>query len=280
MEKLTILIPAYNEERYILETLKSIQKQTFQNFVCLIADNNSTDNTGKICIDFAKNDSRFIYHKQEKNIGSIKNIEFLMDMVQSEYIMLFSGHDVIEIDFLKELMGVITTNNDVSLVFCKALGINEKSVIIDNEFMHQSYDFTGDCLSRYIKSIQELGNCTIVQGIFRTSVLKNFELAYDTTGVDHILLSRILWFGKLFIVDKVLYKRRFFEHRESTSQERVSSTGEKTIDMNFFNMYKEYLKDFNKLYTGPEEFRTFLNSKILDILTRRFGISHLYKETK
>jgi hypothetical protein len=93
-------------------------------------------------------------------------------------------------------------------------------------------------------------------------------------------LSRILWFGKLFIVDKVLYKRRFFEHRESTSQERVSSTGEKTIDMNFFNMYKEYLKDFNKLYTGPEEFRAFLNSKILDILTRRFGISHLYKETK
>ena len=66
MSLLTILIPAYNEDKYILETLQSVKDQTFKDFNCIISDNASSDETARICQSFVKDEPRFQYIKQEK----------------------------------------------------------------------------------------------------------------------------------------------------------------------------------------------------------------------
>lgn len=58
-ELVSILIPVRNEEANIIDLLLSIQKQDYQDYEVLILDDNSTDNTYQICLDFAQNDSRF-----------------------------------------------------------------------------------------------------------------------------------------------------------------------------------------------------------------------------
>lgn len=277
MTKLTIMMPVYNEEKYILETLQSIKNQTYKNFTCIIADNNSSDKTGEICKRFVKDDNRFQYYKQVKNIGSIRNLEYIVKKIDTEYSMLFSGHDILKSEFISKTIEIIENNSNISLVFSSAIGINENSQMIYNKFMQQTYKFTGNSLSRYIKSIKELSNCTIVQGIFRSNILDDFQFTHNTTGIDHIFLSHLLWYGELYVVKEILYKRRFFEKRDTTDKERITGRKEE-IKNNYKIMYQAYLDDFNSLYKGPEEFRIFLNNKILDILTLRFGISHLYNE--
>lgn len=281
MNLLTILIPTYNEDKYILETLQSVKLQTYKNFTCIISDNHSTDRTGKICEEFVKGDPRFKYIKQDKNIGSSRNTEFLAKQVKTEYSMVFAGHDLLEPTFVEKTLQSIVNNPNISFVFSKAIGINEKSQLIDEEFMYQSYNFTGNSLSRYIQSVREISNCTIYQSIVRTKLLHKYNFIHDSLGDDHILISHMLWHGELYTVDEVLYKRRFFKQRDSTDEERVSGPKEEyQLTKSFYRMYEGYLENFNSLYEGPDEFRTFLNSKILDLLTAKYGIGHLYDDQK
>lgn len=67
--KFKVIVTAFNFENWIKKCLSSIQKQTFENFDCLIIDDASTDKTFQIATDTVKSDPRFRILKHEKNIG-------------------------------------------------------------------------------------------------------------------------------------------------------------------------------------------------------------------
>ena len=69
-ELVSIITPTYNAEKFITETLKSVQNQTYQNWEMILVDDASTDETVKIISDFAKKDSRIKLFKLEKNSGN------------------------------------------------------------------------------------------------------------------------------------------------------------------------------------------------------------------
>lgn len=68
--KFLIIIPAYNEEESILSCLKSVENQSFQNFYCVIVNDNSTDNTAQIVSNFIENKSRFCLLERRANLDS------------------------------------------------------------------------------------------------------------------------------------------------------------------------------------------------------------------
>ena len=69
MHQITIIIPAYNCEKQISRCLDSVIGQTYSDFECIIIDDGSVDATGSICKEYASNDNRFIYIKQN-NAGA------------------------------------------------------------------------------------------------------------------------------------------------------------------------------------------------------------------
>ena len=58
LELISVIIPVYNVEKYIRECLDSIVNQTYKNLQIILVDDGSSDNSGKICDEFAKKDSR------------------------------------------------------------------------------------------------------------------------------------------------------------------------------------------------------------------------------
>ena len=76
-QKIFIGMPVFNGQKFLKIAIESVLAQSYKNFILYISDNNSTDDTEKI-IQFYKNiDSRIIYFKQKKNIGSTSNFLFL-----------------------------------------------------------------------------------------------------------------------------------------------------------------------------------------------------------
>lgn len=69
---ISVLMPAYNAEKYIKEAIESILNQTFSNFEFIIIDDGSIDATEEIIKSFK--DSRIVYIKNEKNLGLIKTL--------------------------------------------------------------------------------------------------------------------------------------------------------------------------------------------------------------
>lgn len=94
METIDILLPTYNGEKYLKEQLDSILSQTYQNIRLVISDDCSNDNTVQILKEYEKKDSRIELYIQSKNLGVVKNIEFLLKKVKNPYYMLADQDDV------------------------------------------------------------------------------------------------------------------------------------------------------------------------------------------
>ena len=63
----SVVMPAYNSEKYIAESIESVLNQTFKNFEIIVVDDGSTDNTRKIISDYKDNRIRYYY---QENLGS------------------------------------------------------------------------------------------------------------------------------------------------------------------------------------------------------------------
>lgn len=89
-----ILLATYNGQKYIKEQLMSLDKQTFQDFVCYIHDDGSSDGTREIALEFCKNKpEKFILIESEPCGGAKDNFLFLMKQIKNEPYIMFCDQD-------------------------------------------------------------------------------------------------------------------------------------------------------------------------------------------
>ena len=93
-ETIDILLATYNGEKYITEQIDSILNQTHKNIRLIISDDCSKDKTIEILKEYEKKDNRIKLYLQQKNLGVVKNIEFLLKKVENKYYMLADQDDV------------------------------------------------------------------------------------------------------------------------------------------------------------------------------------------
>ncbi len=134
-EKVDVLLTTYNTHiPYLKEQINSILNQTYKDINLLISDDDSEQKEViKTLEEYKKKDSRIKLYKQEKNIGYIKNFEFLLKKSKAPYIM-FSDHD--DIWYKDKIEKSITKlkKENVDMVYCNANQINEKGEIVKRNY--------------------------------------------------------------------------------------------------------------------------------------------------
>ena len=112
----SIVVPVYNLEKWIDRCLDSIARQTFSNFEVLLIDDGSTDNSGAICDEYAKRDSRFhAYHKENGGLASAN--QYGLDRATGKYIINVDPDDWVEEEMLASLYSKAEENN-ADMVIC------------------------------------------------------------------------------------------------------------------------------------------------------------------
>ena len=66
-EKVSVIVPVYNVEKYLRQCLDSILQQTYQNLEILIINDGSTDGSDAICREYLEKDERITYHIQSQH---------------------------------------------------------------------------------------------------------------------------------------------------------------------------------------------------------------------
>ena len=100
---ISIIIPMYNAEQYLEETLDSVLAQSYHNWECLIIDDGSNDNSAKVAKIICSNDSRFKYFFQ-KNSGPSAARNLGIQKCSGEYIQFLDADDVLLPNSLKVLL--------------------------------------------------------------------------------------------------------------------------------------------------------------------------------
>lgn len=117
MPKISIVIPVYNAEKFLVETLDSVKNQTFTDFECVIVNDGSTDKSLEIIESYIKNDSRFRIFTIPNSGCANKPIQFGVKNSIADLVMII-GHDdkIDEICLQKQYDRLIFTNSDVVIL--------------------------------------------------------------------------------------------------------------------------------------------------------------------
>ncbi len=91
---ISVLMPAYNAEKYIGEAIESILRQTYKNFELIIADDASTDETWQVIQDYLKKDKRIKAFKNKKNLYIAGNRNRLISLAKGKYIAWQDADDI------------------------------------------------------------------------------------------------------------------------------------------------------------------------------------------
>lgn len=115
MNKVSIIVPIYNTEKYLKACLDSIINQTYQNLEIILIDDGSTDNSGKIIDDYAKKDKR-IKAIHQKNAGQSAARNRGLKEASGEYISFIDADDKVKPAFIEKLLTQF--DNNTSLTIC------------------------------------------------------------------------------------------------------------------------------------------------------------------
>jgi glycosyltransferase involved in cell wall biosynthesis len=210
----SVCIPVYNGENYLLDSIKSALEQNYSNFELLILDNCSTDRTATIVREL--NDSRMRYVRNDKNIGSIKNFNKCLELAKGEYFLLLPHDDLLMpdsiINFVKGL-----EDPQVGFVYSSIRVVNA-----DGELTHSKVNHDSDKLFSVEETVSDIiDNFNPIQlAMARTSILQRlggFDIKYGLFCDVH------LWLKVAFDDWKSCYKKEpFFCHRAHSEQGQVA----------------------------------------------------------
>jgi succinoglycan biosynthesis protein ExoO len=109
-ELVSVVMPAYNAEKYISEAIQSVLNQTYRNFELIIVDDGSTDKTWQIIQSY--NDSRIIAirHQQNKGVAEARNTA--LDIAKGKWVALIDADDAWLPERLEKLVGILEESGD------------------------------------------------------------------------------------------------------------------------------------------------------------------------
>lgn len=112
MDKVSVIIPVYNVEKYISKTIESVCNQTYENIEIILVDDGSTDKSSKICDELAKKDNRIsVIHQDNQGLSVARNVGTAL--ATGNFIFYLDGDDYLEQDALEILMNL---SNDCDLI--------------------------------------------------------------------------------------------------------------------------------------------------------------------
>ena len=101
----SVIIPVYNTEKYLLKCVDSVLAQTYTNIEIILVEDGSPDNCPTLCDEYAKKDSRIkVIHK--KNEGSSLARKTGINNANGEYLAFVDSDDWVEENYIKKAIRI------------------------------------------------------------------------------------------------------------------------------------------------------------------------------
>ena len=149
MVQYTFCLPAYKAD-YFEEALRSIQKQTYHDFKVIVSDDCSQEELKPKFDKVSGTDSRFVYRRNTENIGGknlVKHWNLLVDMCETEYLILASDDDIYDSSFLENIDGLVRKYPECDVFRARVRRVDENCDVIRRDACYEERLSTGESLS-------------------------------------------------------------------------------------------------------------------------------------
>ena len=133
LELVSIITPCYNSEKFISDTILSVQKQTYTHWEMIIVDDGSKDKTVEIVQNFMEDDHRIQLMTLNKNSGAAKARNAGIEKIKGKYMTFLDADDIWFPDFIENSIKTIK-NTKIHFVFSSYKRSNENLEFIYSDF--------------------------------------------------------------------------------------------------------------------------------------------------
>lgn len=219
---ISIIIPVYNSEKYLVNCIDSIITQNFNAFELLLVDDGSSDNSPNICDYYAKNDHRVrVFHNENMGICASRN--FGLQKASGKYIAFSDHDDIVNQGFLKDNYILAEKfNADVVKFGCKSIIIVDNTIRKTAIRKFENYVLTKAKLPKHFSNLRFTGAMTCVwDGLFRSDLIKNNGLIFNTDykkgGEDIEFCSLCMANANVIVFSDNVYYNHYIRFGVSTS---------------------------------------------------------------
>lgn len=130
--KVSVIVPVYNVEDYLSKCIESIINQTYRNLEIILINDGSSDNSGVICDNYKKIDSRItVVHKANGGVSNARNVG--IEQATGDWICFIDGDDFVMPDYIEYMLNLaVRYEVDISLTTKMFGNFNEKQIKKDN----------------------------------------------------------------------------------------------------------------------------------------------------
>lgn len=209
--KVSVIIPLYNRERYIAETVKSVLDQTYKNIELIVVDDGSTDNSRNIIETFSERIT-ILEHTKKVNKGQSASINLGIRHSSGKYIAILDSDDLFAPEKIQAQVLFLEENEDIGLVYSNGFVIDSSGKTL--------YHFYSDAPYETSDPSKVLMNCYFLlpnNALMRRSALNAAGLFDEKlrSGQDHDMAIRMAEVTKLAYIEKDLFYYR--KHAQSIS---------------------------------------------------------------
>lgn len=218
--KVSVIMPAYNSEKYIGEAIESVFGQTFKDWELIVINDGSKDKTAEVVNKYSDERIRFI--NNDINHGFLYGLNYGISIANGEYIARLDDDDVAYSDRFEKQVKYLDEHPDIVLVGGQHDTLTEETVIKE------------DWAS--INSPEELKFTLLFQNpighssfMSRKSIYDDFDIIYDTfiQTPDYHLLLDISRIGKIALLNDVVYKYRIHATQSTSVRSKDMKMTEK-----------------------------------------------------
>ena len=221
MPAISVIIPAYNAEKYIVKCLESVRKQTFQDWEVIVINDGSKDNTRALCDQCAAEDARIrvIHLRKNGGVSNARNVG--LSNAQGDYIAFLDADDRYEFHCLQTMWDILK-EADADTAACghlylwpngaKAAEISVPAGVYDEEGIRENiiYPLLGERLK------MPIFNGYIVRYLYSAEIIRNSKLSFEGAYLEDELFVMEYFCNakKLAATEEPLY--RYFQNPSST----------------------------------------------------------------
>ncbi len=256
---ISIIIPVYNGESFVEDTLRSIMEQSYQNLQIIVVDDCSKDNSRQVIDRLAEQDSRIekVYLKRNSNICVAANIGY--KRVKGKYFVVTGHDDIWKIDKIKKQLCFMEMNPDYAVCFTLCDIIDDEKQIC-NEKCRPIFQQKNRTQKEWVHTLFFKKNVFCASSaLIRKECMKG-ETVYQYSFLqlqDYALwLSLIVDFPVYVLQEKLTLYRQFFKNSNNLSTLNEGK-GNRTYHENNFILkcFLEHLSD--------EKFRLYFSDCFL-----------------
>lgn len=251
--KISVIVPVYNVEEYLKKCLNSIVEQNYRDLEILLIDDGSTDNSVRICEEFAAKDERILLIRQcNGGVSVTRNTG--IENATGEYIAFVDSDDWLDKEMYQNMVSQILKNPNLDMVMCDSTLIKEDSEIKSTDFIRAGMYLKNHIVAElypFLLVTENFGKIPVVSpctSLIKRSVLMDHHIRFDPDlrySEDYLFMAKIVININSFFYFKGRHYYNYRQYQESRS---------KKFQSDWWNVFLDLNKKLTELLVDSKEF--------------------------